>query len=144
LARLTRIVRQLHARLTAMRASACNGIKNVQPAGSEASLVGYWNFNGTSDDRGLGAFTLTPVNNPVFSGTPAFSTPGTTTSYVYAGTNYANPHAATAIGVASATTTYTYDNNGNVTSAPPWTYAWDYQPTRTTTPTSECGRRRLG
>jgi hypothetical protein len=36
---------------------------------------------------------------------------------------YANPHAPTSIGA----TTYSYDNNGNLTSARQWTYAWDYR-----------------
>ena len=43
-------------------------------------------------------------------------------TYSYAGTNYANPHAATSIGGV----TYTYDNNGNVTSDSIWTNTWDY------------------
>ena len=44
-------------------------------------------------------------------------------SYSYAGTGYANPHAATAInGV-----TYVYDKNGNATSSGPWKYTWNYR-----------------
>ena len=50
-----------------------------------------------------------------------------TSTYAYAGTGYLNPHAKSSIGDGMATTTYTYDNNGNITSASPWTYAWDYR-----------------
>ena len=51
------------------------------------------------------------------------STSSATTTYSYAGTNYANPHAATSIGSA----TQTYDNNGNLTSNGTWNYTWDYR-----------------
>ena len=44
-------------------------------------------------------------------------------SYTYSATGIQNPHAPTAING----TTYSYDNNGNLTSASPWTYAWDYR-----------------
>ena len=40
-----------------------------------------------------------------------------TGTYTYAGTGFANPHAVTSIGNGTATTTYAYDNNGNLTSA---------------------------
>ena len=39
------------------------------------------------------------------------------------GTNFANPHAVTDI----ASTTYSYDNNGNLTSDSIWTHSWDYR-----------------
>ena len=48
-------------------------------------------------------------------------------TYTYAGTNYANPHAATQIATGLATTTLAYDNNGNLTGAGSWTYSWDYR-----------------
>ena len=52
-------------------------------------------------------------------------------SYTYAGTNYANPHAATTInGV-----TYGYDNNGNLTSVGSNTYTWNYRDRLTTVAT---------
>ena len=38
-------------------------------------------------------------------------------SYRYAGMSYANPHAATQVANGLSTTTYAYDNNGNLTSA---------------------------
>jgi len=44
-------------------------------------------------------------------------------NYVYASTNYANPHAATQING----TTQNYDNNGNLTSDGTWTHTWDYR-----------------
>jgi YD repeat-containing protein len=51
-------------------------------------------------------------------------------TYPYAGTAYANPHASTQIGNGTATTTYAYDNNGNLTSAgtgsATTTYTYDY------------------
>src|SRR5262245_59608549 len=37
--------------------------------------------------------------------------------YSYRGTGYANPHATTQIGNGTATTSYSYDNNRNLTSA---------------------------
>ena len=37
------------------------------------------------------------------------------------------PHAPTGIGNGTATSTHTYDNNGNLTSAGVWTYAYDYR-----------------
>jgi RHS repeat-associated protein len=46
-----------------------------------------------------------------------------TSTYTYAETNYANPHAATSIGGASLT----YDNNGNLRSYGSKTYGWDYR-----------------
>lgn len=52
-----------------------------------------------------------------------YATSTATTTYSYAGTSYANPHAPTSIGA----TTYTYDNNGNLTTARQWTYGWDYR-----------------
>jgi RHS repeat-associated protein len=48
----------------------------------------------------------------------------------YAGTGYANPHAVSQIGNGLSTTTYAYDNNGNLTSAgtgtATTTYTYDY------------------
>src|SRR5215475_14497467 len=40
-----------------------------------------------------------------------------TNTCTYAGTGYANPHAVTSIGDGLSTTTYSYDNNGNLASA---------------------------
>ena len=51
-------------------------------------------------------------------------------TYGYAGTGYANPHAPTIIGNGTASTTYAYDANGNLTQATTGAtttiYTWDY------------------
>src|SRR5882672_9406741 len=51
-------------------------------------------------------------------------------SYQYSGESYANPHAPTQIANGLSTTTYAYDNNGNLTSAgngtATTTYTYDY------------------
>ena len=47
---------------------------------------------------------------------------GATTTYTYAGTGNANPHAVTTYG----STGYTYDNNGNVTAAGSSAFTYDY------------------
>jgi RHS repeat-associated protein len=44
-------------------------------------------------------------------------------SYSYDGMGYANPHAVTGVGG----TTYTYDNNGNVTAIGSLDYSWDWR-----------------
>jgi hypothetical protein len=44
-------------------------------------------------------------------------------SYSYAETGYANPHAVTSLNG----TTYTYDNNGNVTAVGSLDYTWDWR-----------------
>src|SRR5450631_2277378 len=46
--------------------------------------------------------------------------------YSYAATGYANPDATTQIANGISTTTYGYDNNGNLTSAGTSTFSWDY------------------
>ena len=51
------------------------------------------------------------------------STSSATTTYTYAETGYANPHAVTSVGG----TTYTYDNNGNVTAIGSLDYTWDWR-----------------
>jgi hypothetical protein len=51
-------------------------------------------------------------------------------SYTYAGTGYANPHAVTQIATGLSTSTFQFDNNGNViqklTDGVLTTYQWDY------------------
>lgn len=64
------------------------------------------------------------------------TTKGDSGTYLYqgnTGTNYANPHAATKVGVV----TFTYDNNGNLTNDGTNTYSWNYrnEQTSATTPT---------
>ena len=51
------------------------------------------------------------------------STSTATTTYTYAETDYANPHAVTSVGG----TTYAYDNNGNVAAIGPLDYTWDWR-----------------
>jgi RHS repeat-associated protein len=54
------------------------------------------------------------------------TTKGDSGTYLYqgnTGTNYANPHAATKVGV----TTFTYDTNGNLTNDGTNTYTWNYR-----------------
>jgi len=59
-------------------------------------------------------YSYSPIGN-ISSSTPSGA-------YTYAGTNYANPHAATQIGGV----TQSYDDNGNLTSDEAYTYSWDY------------------
>ena len=49
------------------------------------------------------------------------------TTYTYEGTGYANPDAPTQIATTGATTTFTYDSNGNMETGGIWTYGWDYR-----------------
>ena len=79
------------------------------------------------------ANTLTGNGSPVFStdvpytGDVAVSVPD---SYAYSETNYANPHAPTQYGTGTATSTYLYDSNGNITVATgtaSTTFTWDYR-----------------
>ena len=62
--------------------------------------------------------------------TVATTTSVSTNVYTYAGTGYANPHAATQIANGLSTTTYSYDQNGNLsqktTDGLTTTYIWDY------------------
>jgi RHS repeat-associated protein len=56
--------------------------------------------------------------------------PSLTKTYSYAGIKYANPHAPTQITNGVSTTTFAYDNNGNVVQktvdGTTTTYVWDY------------------
>ncbi len=88
----------------------------------------------TYDDlhRLLSASTTAATSTP-FKRTYTYSALGNITSasdlgnYTYAQTGYTNPHAPTQIANGIATTSYSYDNNGNATVAGPWTYVWDYR-----------------
>src|SRR5258708_2489075 len=57
-------------------------------------------------------------------------TPRRTATYPYAGIAYANPHAPTQIANGLSTSTFSYDNNGNLiqktTDGTTTTYVWDY------------------
>jgi RHS repeat-associated protein len=75
--------------------------------------------NAVSGTNYLHAFSYDPVGN-ILTG-PA----GT---YSYHGTNYTDPDAVTSIVNGTSTTSYAYDNNGNLTNASSgFTYAWDYR-----------------
>lgn len=72
--------------------------------------------------------TLTSVNTPAFTSTvPFVGGSDTADLYAYASTGYANPHAVTQIATTGATTTFTYDSNGNMETGGIWTYGWDYR-----------------
>jgi len=67
----------------------------------------------------------------------------TNRTYTYAGTSYANPHAPTQIATGYSTTTYTYDNNGNIAQ---W---FDHAPygsvlASTNTGTTKAARQYIG
>jgi YD repeat-containing protein len=53
-----------------------------------------------------------------------------TSTHTYAGTSYANPHALTTLSNGQSTSTFAYDNNGNVVQKTvdgiTTTYVWDY------------------
>ena len=68
--------------------------------------------------------TSAPYNRSyTYSSLGNLLTKSDTGSYTYAGTNYANPHAATTIGGE----THTYDQNGNLTAAGSDTFTWNYR-----------------
>src|SRR5262245_36761005 len=56
--------------------------------------------------------------------------PPSSLRYSYGGTAYANPHALTQLSSGLSTSTFVYDNNGNVaqktTDGTTTTYVWDY------------------
>ncbi len=109
----------------AMSLPQLDGYFENELAGNETNLVGYYKLNNNWNDSTAGGHTLTPVNSPVFDAVnfPFIPLVGTTTTYAYAGTNYANPHAVTSIG----STNFTYDNNGNeLTKGSSLTNTWDY------------------
>jgi RHS repeat-associated protein len=81
-------------------------------------LISASSSNATSGVNYYQTYTYDPVGN-LLSG-PA----GT---YTYAGGGYTDPDAATKIVNGTSTTTFTYDNDGNLTNASSgFTYAWDY------------------
>jgi len=104
---------------------------NNELTGSESGLVAYYKFNNSYADATANADDLTAVNNPVFSSDTPSGGATTTPTHIYAGTGYANPHAATQVSSGATTTTFSYDNNGNVTltaaAGTTTTYIWDYR-----------------
>lgn len=94
-----------------------------------SNLQSWWKFEGNGNDTSGIGNTLTGQNSPTFSSDVPYTAPegGSSTTYLYAGTGYYNPHAPTSFYNGSATTTYAYDNNGNATSAGSWTYTYNYK-----------------
>src|SRR3989344_1739170 len=92
-------------------------------AGTETMTVNL----GSSRDTDLAVLAVKSAGSSADSTT-------VTDTYTYAGTNFANPHAVTQIANGTATTTFAYDNNGNliqkITSsggtATTTLYTWDY------------------
>jgi RHS repeat-associated protein len=68
-------------------------------------------------------YTYDPLGNITANSTGS----GSSNTYVYGATGYANADAVTSIGNGTATSTLTYDNNGNLTAyGASSTYAYDY------------------
>jgi YD repeat-containing protein len=96
----------------------------------------YWSWKAASASAGSETMTTNldssrNIDEAVIAIKPATSNlSGPTNTYTYAGTDYANPHAVTQIANGLSTTTFTYDNNGNVTQkttdGTTTTYVWDY------------------
>src|SRR3989344_5764439 len=84
------------------------------------NITATWTTSAQTDHA---LYAIKAAGNSVVSTT-------TNSTYTYAGTNYANPHAVTQIGNGVSTTTYSYDNNGNLaqktTDGNSTTYIWDY------------------
>jgi hypothetical protein len=97
-----------------------------------ASLQGSWKLDsGYTDSSGNGN-TLTGQGSPVFSNDVPYIGPLSTSSdnYSHAETGYSNPHAPSAFFNGVATTTFSYDANGNLattTGAATSTFNWDYR-----------------
>ncbi|MFA4873019.1 MAG: RHS repeat-associated core domain-containing protein, partial [Patescibacteria group bacterium] len=92
---------------------------------AKTMVYGYDDLHRLTSAIATNATSTSPGN---FTQTYAYDAIGDITNksdignYLYQGTNYANPHAATSVnGV-----TYAYDNNGNLTSDSTWTHSWNY------------------
>jgi len=80
-------------------------------------LISASSSNAASGQNYLQKFTYDPVGNILT---------GPSSTYAYAGTGYDDPDAVTSI-VNGSTTTFTYDDNGNLTNASSgFAYTWDY------------------
>ncbi|MDB5187991.1 MAG: hypothetical protein JWO50_511 [Candidatus Kaiserbacteria bacterium] len=93
-------------------------------------LTRYNNMNSPSNFWSVGSSTpYSATTSSVYTETYTYNLIGNILNksnvgdYTYAGTGYANPHAATAI----SGTSYAYDHNGNLTSQGTKSYAWDFK-----------------
>lgn len=107
------------------------GANTTARAGNGANL-----FIGDSNGPVSGGITMTAnisqsivSDGSILALSPALPS-ATTTTYTYAGTGYANPDAVTTTGNGTASTTFSYDKNGNLTqtisTATTTNYAYDY------------------
>src|SRR5262249_11570316 len=114
---------------TARTVSQLDANSTIELIGNEGGLVGYWKLNNNYSDITSSGHTLTAGNSPTFSTNIPFYVggSGTLTTFGYAGTGYANPHAPTGINNGNGTTTLSYDNNGNLLTYATTSYAYDYR-----------------
>ncbi|HRH22459.1 MAG TPA: SpvB/TcaC N-terminal domain-containing protein [Candidatus Paceibacterota bacterium] len=95
-----------------------------------SSLQGWWKLDSNGQDSSGNANHLTNNNGATFSTDVAVSQSAPSSLYLYSGSGYLNPHAPSEYFDGTASTTYTYDNNGNLTSSifssATTTYTWDF------------------
>jgi len=98
----------------------------ITNAGTTSKRIGktadnFHGVNGAIDDVAIFNRVLTANEiSTLFTGTVQFAS---STTYTYGSSSYANPHAVTQYG----STTYSYDNNGNLTSDSIWNHTWNYR-----------------
>jgi hypothetical protein len=99
---------------------------------NSTSTQAWWKFNSSYSDSSANGNTLTGNGSPVFTTDVPFANDFSSTtsdSYTYGEIGHSNPHAPTQVVLGEATSTYIYDNNGNITSATgtaSTTFGWDY------------------
>lgn len=107
-----------------------NITKIVDNSSTTAARITNYLYDGLY--RLLQASSTNLALSPLYTETYAYDALGNILSksdqgtYAYSGSGYANPHALTSIATSGATTTLTYDNNGNLTQMGPATHAWLY------------------
>lgn len=99
---------------------------------TDTNLEALWQFDNTGNDATTNANHLTGNNSPTFTTNVAYDSAPVLAHFTYStSTGYQNPHAPIAYFDGSATTTFSYDNNGNLTEAgspsATTTYSWDYR-----------------
>jgi hypothetical protein len=109
--------------------NACQ-INNEPCAGSwktAPALPGVQTMTANSNSTTFGDYAVVAVKGVT---TLAGTTTSGTNNYTYAGTGYADPDAVTQIGNGVSTSTFSYDNNGNLTQktvdSTSTTYVYDY------------------